>query len=175
MSACCRYWLNATRNRKQKIPLPRNDTVINGTNANSVNTINEPTDATNAVENNGNQANALPPVTSQPGDRDPVRMMVIALPGPGHTVFKSRSCPPLDVTNEIEALDTVSTVTDNSDFAWMDARNPVTKALEAERLSPVFPFLSTLFYLPIIWLTGCMSLSVFLLLFICRKKEFIAF
>ncbi|CDS36438.1 expressed conserved protein [Echinococcus multilocularis] len=139
MSACCRYWLNATRNRKQKNPLPWNDTVIKGTNANSVDTINEPTDATNAVENNSNQANAPPPVTSQPGNRDPVRMMVIALPGPGHTVFKSRSCPPLDVTNEIEALDTVSTVTDNSDFAWMDARNPVTKALGAERLSSIFP------------------------------------
>ncbi|VDM35859.1 unnamed protein product [Hydatigera taeniaeformis] len=121
--ACCRYLMNATRHRRRRTVKLTNVNAGKQTITNAVESIKEPTDVAAVLETNDNQTNAQPPVTTQPNDQDPVRMMVIALPGPGYTVAKSGSCPPLDVVNDIEALDTVSTVTDNSDSVWMDERN----------------------------------------------------
>ncbi|KAL5966174.1 hypothetical protein TSMEX_006103 [Taenia solium] len=123
MSACCRYLMNVTRRGRRRTVKLKNATADKNANTIVIESIQGPTDTATVVETNDNQTNAHSPVTSQPGNQDPVRMMVIAMPGPGHTMPKSRSCPPLDVTNEIEALDTISTVTDNSDSAWMDERN----------------------------------------------------
>lgn len=115
--------MNATRRGKRRTVKVKNVTADKNANTIVIESIQGPTDAATVVETNDNQNNAQYPVTNQPDNQDPVQMMVIALPGPGYTVAKSRSCPPLDVTNEIEALDTVSTVTDNSDSVWMDERN----------------------------------------------------
>ncbi|KAL5104075.1 hypothetical protein TcWFU_003522 [Taenia crassiceps] len=115
--------MNATRRARRSTVKLKNVNAGESANTIVIESIQGPADAATVVETNDKQTNAQFPVTSQPNNQDPVRMMVIALPGPGYAVAKSRSCPPLDVTNEIEALDTISTATDNSDSVWMDERN----------------------------------------------------
>ncbi|VDO00670.1 unnamed protein product, partial [Rodentolepis nana] len=101
----------------------------------AVGSINPPSYGVNPT-NDDNQNNAFlnspVPTTSQPVPpsdfqsdfQDPVRSMVIALPGPGVNIPKNPgSCAPLDVNQEIGGLDTTSSITENSDLEWVDQRN----------------------------------------------------
>ncbi|KAM7534635.1 hypothetical protein Aperf_G00000108029 [Anoplocephala perfoliata] len=105
--------------------------------ATNVGSVNSPPHGVRAqTTNDDNQNNAclnfspaavttqpVPLNSTQPNDHDRVKTMVIALPGPGYQIPKTGSCPPIDVANEIEALDSISSITDNSDSTWIDQRN----------------------------------------------------
>lgn len=138
MSACRRFFMNLCRPGKTNHLLesgPSRKFNPNDHQRDTVESVNPTCYGVNAM-NDDNQNNAFSnspvPTTSQPvppnGNQsdyqDPVRMMVIALPGPGLNIPNNhRSCPPLDVTQEIEGLDTTSTIMENSDSEWVDRRN----------------------------------------------------
>lgn len=138
MSACSRFCLNLFRSKKKKNGPEtqfHGNSDPKGPEPNAVDSVNPPYCGVYAT-NEGNQNAAFPnypaPINSQPIPRntrlpdnhDHVGMTYIALPGPEFNYPKNTgSCPPQDVTQEIEGLETTSTITENSDSEWVDRRN----------------------------------------------------
>nr|CDS30960.1 expressed conserved protein [Hymenolepis microstoma] len=138
MPACRRFFLNLCKPAKNGDSFKDNPSgKVNhtGYQHDAVGSVNPPSYGVNPT-NDDNQNNAFSnspvPTTSQPISpsdcqsdfQDPVRTMVIALPGPGLNIPRNPgSCPPLNVNQEIGGLDTASTTTENSDLEWVDQIN----------------------------------------------------
>ncbi|KAM3177411.1 hypothetical protein ACTXT7_004627 [Hymenolepis weldensis] len=151
MSTCRRFFMNLCRSRKRDNLLesgPRGKFNPNYHQRDTVGSVNPTCYGVNAM-NDDNQNNAFSnspvPTMSQSVStngnqsdcQDPVRTMVIALPGPGVNIPNNhRSCPPLDVTQEIEGLDTTSTITENSDSEWNYMRANQRKVYNMDPLQP---------------------------------------